>query len=210
MKSSIYNVYTKDGTGYKVFNTFTWAVGHIDEELKALLEKDPDNLPEDMVPLLLENGFIVKDHYDERKKLAYYFDKDKYNVIPDDLVYIVAVTYACNLKCPYCYEGTEKDTKMLTSKDVDILLKNIDKTLRKRDFPELKLGLYGGEPLLGYNQCMQLMEGCSTICKEQGKQFSGNIVTNGVLITEEVINHLLIPYCEMIQITIDGGRDAHN
>jgi uncharacterized protein len=210
MKSSIYNVYTKDDTGYTVFNTATWAVGHMDEALKTLLEKDPDSIPEDIISSLLENGFIVKDNDDERKKLAYHFDKDKYNVIPLDFMYIVAVTYACNLRCPYCYEGYEKDSTLLTNKKVDILLKNIDKTLKKRDFREFQLGLYGGEPLLGYNQCMRLMEGSFNICEEQGKQFSGNIVTNGVLITEEVITNLLVPYCDLIQITMDGGRTAHN
>lgn len=210
MKSSLYNIYRKDKTGYGIFNTFTWAVGHIDEELKTLLDEDPDKIPDDILKSFLENGFLVEDTYDERKKLAYYFDKDKYNVIPYYSIYIVAVTYSCNLRCPYCYEGTEKDTESLNSKRVNILLKNIEKTLKKRDFHAFMLGLYGGEPLLAYNQCVQLMKGAFKICNEHNTPCEGNIVTNGVLITKEVVDDLLRPYCSMVQITLDGEREVHN
>ena len=210
MKSSIYNMYIKNDTGYTVFNTFTWAVGSMDSELKTLVEENPDEIPEDILQSLLENGFVVEDKYDERKRLAYFFDKDKYNVNVYDLVYIVAVTYTCNLRCPYCYEGTEKDPGFIDNKKVDILLKNIEKNFGKKNFHEFLLGLYGGEPLLIRDQCIRLMEGASALCSDNNVLFDGNIVTNGVLITEDVIENLIIPYCRTVQITMDGGRDAHN
>lgn len=193
-----------------MFNTLTWAVAHVDEETKTLLDENPSKIPDTILKELLENGFVVEDSCDERKKLAYYFDRDKYNVIPDTLGYVVAVTYACNLRCPYCYEGTVKDIKTLNNKKLDILLKNIDKTLSKKDFNVLQIGLYGGEPLLAYDKCVRLMEGVSRLCDEHGTELQGSIVTNGVLITEEVIDTLLNPYCYRIQLTMDGGREAHN
>jgi uncharacterized protein len=120
------------------------------------------------------------------------------------------MTYACNLACPYCYEGTEKDVKTLDDKKVDILLKNIEKNISQKDFELFKIILYGGEPLIAYNQCVQLMEGVSKICDEQNKKLIAGMLTNGVLITEEVIDTLLKPYCNWVQITMDGGREAHN
>ena len=210
MKSSIYNVYKRDKDEYIVLNTLSQAVIRIDEETKDILEKNPDDLPDDISEPFLENGIIVEDGFNERKIVAYHLDKDKYNVIPHDLGYTVAMTYACNLACPYCYEGTEKDTKKFDRKKVDILLKHMDRNLSKRNFEVLRIGLYGGEPLLVYPLCVQLMEGASTISDQHGKEFEGALVTNGVLMTEEIINTLVIPYCEKVQVTMDGGRKAHN
>ena len=210
MKSSLYNVYRKGESGYILFNILTNAAAHIDAETKCLLEENPGAISEDILEMFLENGFVVEDGCDERKIVAYHSDKDKYNVIPYDLVYTVAMTYACNLRCPYCYEGIEKDTETMDTKKVDILLRNIALNLNKKDFKMLKITLYGGEPLIAYHQCVRLMEGASKICDEQNKEFRGNILTNGVLINEDVVDNLLKPYCQWVQVTMDGGREAHN
>ncbi len=210
MKSSLYNVYKKGESEYVLFNTLTNAAAYIDAETKRLLEENPDAISGDIKEMFLENGFVVEDDCDERKIVRYHFDKNKYNVNPHNLSYAVAMTYACNLKCPYCYEGPEKDTETMDNKRVDILLKNIDKNLSKKDFKMLKITLYGGEPLVAYQQCVRLMEGAFKICDEQNKEFRGNMLTNGVLITEDVVDTLLKPYCHWVQITMDGGREAHN
>ncbi len=210
MKSSLYNVYRKGESGYILLNTLTSATAYIDAETKHLLEENPDAISEDIKEMFLENGFVVEDDCDERKIVAYNADRDKYNVFPYDLAYTVAMTYACNLKCPYCYEGPEKDTEIMDNKRVDILLKNIDKNLSKRNFKVLGLTLYGGEPLVAYQQCVRLMEGALKICDEQNKEFKRGIVTNGVLINKDVVDTLLKPYCHWVQITMDGGREAHN
>lgn len=210
MKSSLYNIYKKTKSNYIVLNTLTAAVARIDEDTKLFLEESPDNIPKNILEMFCENGFVVEDRCDERKLLAYHFDRDKYHVIPKGVGYTVAMTYACNLACPYCYEGPEKDTKMLDNKKVDIVLKNIDKNLSKRDFKSLSITLYGGEPLLAYRQCVHLMKGAFAICEEQNKEFGGDLITNGVLINEEIVDTLLKPYCDSIQITMDGGRETHN
>lgn len=210
MKSSIYNIYKRGKNGYLLINTLTIAEVHIDEETKRLLEENPDEIPEDILGILLENGFVVEDNCDEKKIFAYLFDRDKYNVFPRDLVYTVVMTYACNLECPYCYLGPEKSNEILNTERVEVLLKNIEKNLNKKNFKALGISLTGGEPLLAYQQCLQLMEGAFRICNQQNKEFKGNIVTNGVFINEEVVDTLLNPYCEKIQVTFDGGRKAHN
>ncbi len=210
MKSSIYNIYKKGKNGYVLLNTFASSVVYIDDETKHFLEENPDRIPEDILKMLFENGFVVEDSCDEKKVLAYHIDRDKYNVLPRDLDYTVVMTYACNLSCPYCCQGLNKDTETLDTKRTDILLKNIEKNLNKKDFKALGISLYGGEPLLAYHQCVKLMEGAFRICDEQNKGFRGDIVTNGVLINEDVIENLLKPYCGKVQITMDGGREIHD
>jgi uncharacterized protein len=210
MKSSQYNIYLKEDEGYILYNSLTSAAAQIDEETKYLLEENPDSIPENFLNMFLNNGFVVEDQCDEKKIFAYRLGMEKYNIVHNMLSYTVAMTYACNLACPYCYEGTEKDVKTLDDKKVDILLKNINKNMTQKDFSLLKIVLYGGEPLIAYNQCVQLMEGISRICDEYSKPYRGNMLTNGVLITEDVIDTLLKPYCSWVQITMDGGREAHN
>lgn len=210
MKSSIYNIYKRGKSGYLLLNTLTNATSHIDEEIKRLLDENPGKIPNEILEVFFENGFVVEDICDERKVLAYHFDRDKYNIFLSNLAYTAVMTYSCNLRCPYCYRGSKKDTETLNIEKVDILLKNIDGNLSKKNFKAFELTLYGGEPLLAYHECVRLMEGASRICDHQNKEFKGKIITNGVLINEEVIDTLLKPYCNSIQITMDGGREAHN
>jgi uncharacterized protein len=193
-----------------VLNTLTRAVIHADEEVKKLLDENPGEIPSDILEIFIENGLVVEDGCDERKIVAHHFDREKYNVIPNDLGYTIAITYNCNLRCPYCYEGLEKDTGALNDRRIDILLNHMDKNLSRRDFKKFRVGLYGGEPLVAYKQCIRLMEGAFEICTQQEREWEGAIITNGVLITEDVIDELLEPYCTRIQLTMDGGREAHN
>lgn len=193
-----------------MLNTFSSAVARIDDEVKHLLDKDPDKIPEDIKAMFYQKKFIVDDECDEKRVLSYHFDKDKYNISLRDLEYTVTMTYACNLSCPYCCQGTKKDTKTFDTEKVSILLKNIEKNLRKKDFREVGISLYGGEPLLAYQQCIQLVEGVLNICKEQTKGLRVDITTNGTLITKEVIDNLLGPYCGKVQITMDGNRETHD
>ena len=211
MKSSIYNIYEKTRSGYVLLNTLTSATARIDDETKHFLEEDPDKIPGEILSMFYDNGFVVEDDCDERKIVAYQFYKDKYNFLPHDMKYTAVMTYACNLKCPYCFQGHEKGTETLDDKRVDIILTNIGKNLDKKDFKGLFIGLFGGEPLLAYHQCVRLMKGAFNSCDERGIQLKGDIITNGTLITKDVVDNLLSPYCDIIvQITMDGGREIHN
>jgi uncharacterized protein len=210
MKSSIYNMYEKTGSGYLLLNTLTSATARIDDEMKQLIEENTDKIPEEILNMFYENGFVVEDDCDERKMLAYQFCKDKYNLLPRDLKYTAVMTYACNLACPYCFQGHEKDTETLDNKRVDIILKNMEKNVTKKDFKALYVAFYGGEPLLAYHQCVRMMRGASRICDEQGIRLKGDIITNGTLINKDVVLNLLEPYCDDVQITMDGGREIHN
>lgn len=190
-----------------IYNTFTGALAYVDQEVKNLVIEDPVRIEKGILVELQKNGIVVEDQVDEKKILAYHFNCDKYKV--HDLVYILVMTYACNLACPYCYEG-KKDAKSFDDKNLNILLSHIEKKAGNKNFNRLEVGLYGGEPLLAPKMCIKAMKSLSQFCDSIGIEFGGGIVTNGTLITQKLIEDLLEPYCGTIQISLDGGKGSHD
>jgi uncharacterized protein len=72
------------------------------------------------------------------------------------------------------------------------------------------LTLFGGEPLLNLPVCYFLAEQCYALCQARGVQQDISIITNGLLLTPEVVDRLN-PYGLMgVKITLDGDRETHN
>jgi len=92
-------------------------------------------------------------------------------------------------------------------KEVERTLKFIKKSLKK----DVHLMFYGGEPLLADKVCRKIVEETSNYCNECGVSLNPSIITNGLLITEDIIDNLFNPYdFKFIQITLDGCRKDHD
>jgi uncharacterized protein len=75
---------------------------------------------------------------------------------------------------------------------------------------KLHLTLFGGEPLLNLPVAYYLAERCQALCDERGIAQSISIITNGLLLTPEVVERLL-PFGLMgVKVTLDGDRHTHN
>ena len=72
------------------------------------------------------------------------------------------------------------------------------------------LTFFGGEPLLNLPVMYYLAERCHAMCEERGVKMLINIITNGLLLTEEVVDRLTPYGLNGIKITLDGDRDTHN
>lgn len=112
------------------------------------------------------------------------------------LRYFFELTYLCNLNCPYCYVGEERKKNELTTEE---WFKIIDQ------IPFYSFAtLVGGEPLLK-KDFIQILE--KTAKKTLGKL---NVVTNGILITDEIIDAFIRTKMMLLSVSLDGYGENHD
>ena len=121
---------------------------------------------------------------------------DKLAECPIPLRYFFELTYRCNLRCPYCYVGTDRNKDELTTEE---WFKIIDQ-IPWYSF----VTLVGGEPLVRKDFIDILMH---TAKKTYGKL---NVVSNGILITDEIIDAFIKSNMMLLSVSLDGYGERHD
>ena len=162
----------------------------------------------DFYTALLEKGFIIENsinELEEIKKISYETDFNNKN-----FSLIINPTMNCNFKCWYCYETHIKNSK-LSETNVERIISFIKNTIDNSCIKKFSLHWFGGEPLLYFNKTiLPLLEQIYPIMKEKNIQFSSACTSNGLLITQQLLNSCLKYGISHFQITLDGHRDRHN
>ncbi len=110
--------------------------------------------------------------------------------------YSLELTYRCNLDCPYCYIGEDRLKEELTTDEwIDII--------NQIPFYSL-ITLVGGEVFLR-NDFEQIFKRASE--KTLGKV---NVVTNGILLSEEMIDILIKHNLLLLSVSLDGVKEIHD
>lgn len=118
--------------------------------------------------------------------------------------FVILPTTACNARCIYCFEQGMKYVTM-TDETVDQTIRFILENARK-DI-DIKISWFGGEPLIGE----KTIDKVSDALKEAGISFKAIMVTNGSLITSEIIDkYKNLWNVSAIQITLDGIEEEYN
>jgi uncharacterized protein len=201
-----------------LMNTFSDAQLLASADVAGLLERVDRGDTEftfeerDTLVALTENGFIVTSRDEERRALRDYFTAFRED--RDDMKVTVLTTLQCNFACDYCYQGDRDDYNKFASKMsletaahvVDWIGSRLDE-VRPEKF---HLTLFGGEPLLNLPVAYFLAEECYRLCEARGVKQSVSMITNGLLLTPEVVDRLT-PYGLFgVKVTLDGDRDTHN
>lgn len=211
MKYSKFNLLISDDHDSNIaFNTLTGNTLIIDDVTKNLMEeKNTSSLSKDNLAKLQQYGFLVDEFVDENRFFSYFNKKQKFN--NQVVSCTVLLTWACNLKCTYCYEGAGLTrTTSLTQEKADSLIKFMKNQAEERNSKILAINLFGGEPLVKADTGFYILEELNQYCLKNNKQLVTSIITNGTLLTEEIINKLKKYNCQMIQITLDGVEEIHD
>lgn len=113
--------------------------------------------------------------------------------------YTIMPTLGCNARCVYCYEEGVKQVAM-TPETVEQTIRYILKT-RTKD--QITLSWFGGEPLLRTD----IIDRITDRLQEEGVPFKSVMVTNGSLITPEIIERMLGRWnFKRLQISMDGAE----
>jgi len=217
-----------------LFNTRTQALIKVDRELREAL----DGLPSSQLPsaqlqeksditavhspqstvhslqknlaALKENGIVVESESEEDAKLKDFFRQLQFD--PNTLAFEVTVltTYSCNFRCVYCFEESVKQGVFLDNETSNLVIKWIISRAEKRGYKRVFLVYYGGEPLLNIRPIYDISWHIAQWAEQQGVEFGFGIITNGSLVSPDLIDKFLTVGLKEIRISLDGDREAHN
>jgi uncharacterized protein len=164
------------------------------------------------IELLWENGFLVQNRAADREALDTYLDAVKTNT--DELNVTVLTTLQCNFACDYCFQGDHGDYNKFAEKmSPEMALRVcdwIERELERVQPEKFVLTFFGGEPLLNIPVMYTIAERASAASRARGVELFVNIITNGLLLSEEVVDRMAPLGLNGIKITLDGDRDTHN
>ena len=120
------------------------------------------------------------------------------------------VAHTCNLNCDYCFaaqgkfKGGEGLMSFETGKQaLDFLIANSG-TRRN-----LEVDFFGGEPLVNFDVCKKLVEYARSIEKQHNKNFRFTLTTNGIGISDEVIEWANRE-CYNVVLSLDGRKEVND
>lgn len=119
--------------------------------------------------------------------------------------FTIWLTYKCNMRCSYCYEGENKDSDEMNFATANRILMFIKNKIFENN-EECMINFHGGEPLLNYSILEYLI---LEIRKWNNEKISLILTTNAVLLDESKIRFLTSNLDE-ISISIDGKQGTHD
>lgn len=123
----------------------------------------------------------------------------------DTLIAWLHVTDRCNLRCSYCYlPHVPSDMRHETGvAAIDTLLRSA----LAHGYGRLKLKYAGGEPLLNFPRVLQWHSYARRVTGEHGLALEGVVLSNGTLLTPEIIASMKANGLKLM-ISLDGlGRE---
>ena len=221
MRPSAFNlrVPMPDGEVF-LMNTLTDAQLLVSGEVAALLDRigaaaggfDVSRADErEAVDTLSAHGFVVPDEAAERAALESHFAEFREDA--SDLRVTILTTLQCNFACEYCYQGDhgtgpagEKMSLDTAARVAGWIARRVDQVRPSR----LVLTFFGGEPLLNVPALTLIADACHAHASARGIAQILNIITNGLLLTPELVDRLLPLGLTGVKVTLDGDRDAHD
>lgn len=217
MKTSRYNWLVEHEGNTIAYNGLTGAMAILDESnvpaisnlinangnVDALLKEMDDSV----VSGLKHGGYVIENDLDERKLMSVSYNLNKFckGSIYDG--YTIVMTRRCNFRCKYCFEsdildGGDSITETVIDKFINIATVS--------DSKHFSITLYGGEPLLEFEKCVDLTRRCREATELRGAEFGCGMITNGYLLTRDRALELRDAGVSKIQITLDGSESTHN
>lgn len=205
------SVHVVDDLAYDVISLYETT--EREEIVKQMLVKYRD-VP-DVTREEIEDVFSDLEELRKAKKL---FTEDVYagkafdlkNRVTEIKALCLHVAHTCNLNCTYCFaaQGRYHGERALMSFDVgkqalDFLIAHSGK--RKN----LEVDFFGGEPLLNWEVCKQLIRYARSVEKQAGKNFRFTLTTNGMLLDDDVIDFANREMHNVV-LSLDGRKEIHD
>ena len=129
----------------------------------------------------------------------------------DELALTIAPTYACNFKCPYCYEAHHDTSKGIMSREVlDATCAFVEQRFAQAPFGRLYVEWYGGDPSLCLDIVRDFSKRLIAFAEANDVFYDAMMLTNCNLIDATAVELLAGARVSEVFVTIDGLEDAHN
>lgn len=208
MKRSRFNVFFDYNGKTYISNTFSKSLIELDEQHQKVLANSDAELCEiqDSLKALYQEGILVDDQLDEIGMLRFAHEQSKKGT--DEIEIVVAPTLSCNFRCEYCFE-TKRNGRM--SDDVqDKVINYIKEKTKAIDCKKIRFIWFGGEPLLCFDIIEKMTVSLNKYCQESGINIEYSVITNGYLITHDILARMEQINIRHVQITLDGDKNTHD
>ena len=214
MKQSFYNFIFPYRDTFFAYNILSTSLIELEESTYSALRRDNiDSIDFKLQEELKEEGFIVEDTMDERALYRYHYDHLRLFSTAGVFKIIFIPSYNCNLRCPYCYEGNEKNVKKISLNEIDAIVHFMESEIQSSasSFPVKKIiaSLFGGEPLLFKKEIEYFCEKVSELAKKYSVNLVFDMTSNFVLVDTTTIDFLK-KYKVTTQVSIDGPKKDHD
>lgn len=206
MKQSQFIIEQEGSVSENVLLYSTFSTSMVELEMPIYIEifknHNYESYP-DEVAALYDMGFLIDDDYDEKAFLESLRIEtlSANNSAPS--YYIICPTTGCNARCYYCFEKGAVQKRM-DSKTAEAVAKYI---AANHDVDHLVIQWFGGEPLLE----PEIISYIADYLHENGVVFDSKIITNGYLLTDEVVDLAVNKWAvRIIQITVDALNEEYN
>lgn len=201
---------------------------HVVDDVAYDMITDFENLSKDELINKIKNKYLgesaedLNDCYEELcalKAQGKLFSEDKFKPLAGKLkeksagvikALCLHVAHTCNLNCSYCFasQGKYHGDRAIMSYEVgkralDFLVENSG-TRRN-----LEVDFFGGEPLMNFGVVKDLVAYARSIEKEKNKNFRFTLTTNGLNITDEVIDFANKEMSNVV-LSLDGRKEVHD
>ena len=120
------------------------------------------------------------------------------------------VSHACDLTCSYCFAGQGRFNGPASLMSEEVGKKAIDFLIENSGTRHnLEVDFFGGEPLLNFEVVKNIVSYAREREKEANKNFRFTLTTNGMGITDEIID-FANRECHNVVLSLDGRPEIHD
>lgn len=110
---------------------------------------------------------------------------------PHELYQIdILSNYTCNFKCIYCYSAAGRSTRKVDFEHIKAVVDYLFCSGKKQENPYIINFSGGGEPLLSFALIRQTVDYIKEVNKDKHYRYDIGLVTNGSMITPEIVDYL--------------------
>jgi uncharacterized protein len=214
-KFSCYNLLFEYSDTKYIYNTLSTAIAEIDESTAyAINNNEITSIDGKYYKAMKSQHFIVDSRINEIEEYLYFYDRTRFGRSSKSLSINFIPSYNCNLACPYCLQGQNKENKSISLKDIDKILRFVESTIAdssKNDVPIQKLFIhfYGGEPMMQKESLFTFIKPVNEIVSKNNCHVYYSMTSNLTLLDDDMIN-LMKEYNICTQVSIDGTKYQHD
>ncbi len=191
-----------------LINSLTGTMDEIDAPIYETLSKwqacedivAENDLEAELLSNLQSRGYLVNNSEEEiakKNEILRVLRKNHLQMQKEQRAIVFVMTYDCNFRCPYCFEGDAYlKEEVITTEQIDIALKLAGDGVEE-------ISIFGGEPFLP--KTIPALEHLFNKAPDKAYQ----IFTNGYYLTE-FLDLLLSVNISQVVITLDGSEESHN
>lgn len=221
-KSNPYNVLipVEERKEFLLYNTLTGGIEILNQhegsyvgELESLSSFEKSKVPEKqyIFEYLKEREYILDDIDDLVSVFESHIEENQFKNA-STIHLTIGTTITCNMGCSYCFEFVKPNNTLKNEEVMKGTADYINQILTKSDKPieTLSVTWYGGEPLINVKAIIIMSKLFIDLSKKHNIKYNANIITNGIYLSDENIQHLIDGKVSNIQVTIDGAREIHD